>query len=310
MVVEPLRVQMFGKLYAQRGGEKIKNLDVRKVQELFCYLLLHPGQPQPREQLAGLLWGDCATAQSRAYLRKALWKLQGSLNHEGFLGEPRILLVEPEWVQLNSEARLWCDATILEQAFSRCQGKAGPDLDSGCVQDMQVAVELYQGDLLEGWYQDWCLYERERLQQFYLAMLNKLMDYCEARKEYEQGISYGTCVLRYDRAHEYTHRQLMWLYYLAGNRTAALRQYDRCTAALIEELGVQPDEETYALYERIKEHYVDPSAAASSFAAATYTGFPLREVLKRLQDFQSTLADMQRQIAQDIQVVENFISRR
>jgi len=28
-------------------------------------------------------------------------------------------------------------------------------------------VDLYQGDLLEGWYQDWLLCERERLQNMF-----------------------------------------------------------------------------------------------------------------------------------------------
>ena len=37
---------------------------------------------------------------------------------------------------------------------------------------------VYRGDLLEGCYQDWCLFERERLQNAYLAMLDKLMVRC------------------------------------------------------------------------------------------------------------------------------------
>jgi len=40
---------------------------------------------------------------------------------------------------------------------------------------LQEAVRLSYADLLEGWYQDWCLYERERLQNIYLLILDKLM---------------------------------------------------------------------------------------------------------------------------------------
>src|SRR5438128_1039451 len=58
---------------------------------------------------------------------------------------------------------------------------------------------LYRGDLLEGWYSDWCLYERERLQHMYLAMLDKLMEYSESHQEYETGQTYGMRALRYDR---------------------------------------------------------------------------------------------------------------
>ena len=71
----------------------------------------------------------------------------------------------------------------------------------------------------------------------YLAMLDKLICYCEAKRKFELGLLYGTLILRYDRAHERTHRRLMNLHYLSGDRTAALRQFERCAAALEEASG-------------------------------------------------------------------------
>src|SRR5690606_35507187 len=52
-------------------------------------------------------------------------------------------------------------------------------------------------------------------------------------------------------AREHTHRALMRLYYVAGDRTGALRQFQRCTTALREELSVSPSPQTIALYQRI-----------------------------------------------------------
>jgi DNA-binding SARP family transcriptional activator len=37
----------------------------------------------------------------------------------------------------------------------------------------------------------------------------------------------------------------------SGQRSAALRQYETCRHTLADELGVEPHEETTALYERI-----------------------------------------------------------
>jgi len=65
-------------------------------------------------------------------------------------------------------------------------------------------VNIYQGNLLEAWYQDWCLYERERLQKLFLAMLDMLMDYCEAPQDYETGRTFGNRILQDDRAREHT----------------------------------------------------------------------------------------------------------
>ncbi|NIN69138.1 MAG: hypothetical protein GTO63_31510, partial [Anaerolineae bacterium] len=82
-----------------------------------------------------------------------------------------------------------------------------------------------------------CLYERERLQNMYLAILDKLVSYSEVQGAYEAGLGYGSRILSYDGARERTHRRLMRLYYLAGDRTAALRQYDSCVEALRRELA-------------------------------------------------------------------------
>jgi DNA-binding SARP family transcriptional activator len=118
---------------------------------------------------------------------------------------------------------------------------------------LETAVNLYRGHLLEGWYQDWCLYDRERLENMYLAILCKIVAYCEANREYEKGVSYATKILHVDRAHEVAHQQLMRLRHLQGDRAGALRQYDTCTTALKDELGVQPSEHTRALYQRIRQ---------------------------------------------------------
>src|SRR5206468_8917392 len=117
--------------------------------------------------------------------------------------------VEPESVQLNPEADIWLGVVVFEKTFNVVQKVAGNELDAQRVQVLQDAVQLYLWPLLEGWYQDWCLLERERLQNMYLAMLDKLMSYCEAHHDYETSLLYGMRIMCYDRTRERTHRRLM-----------------------------------------------------------------------------------------------------
>src|SRR5216683_3571464 len=252
-----LRVYLFGKFCVRRDEQVLDGFDARKVQELFCYLLLHRDHSLPRETLAGLLWPDTTTAQSKKSLRQVLWQLQYALGSQHESARDRALLVEPDWVQLNSEANLWLDVAIFEQAFTLVQKMSGHELDASKAQVLQNTVQLYQGPLLEGWYQDWCLLERERLQSMYLAMLDKLMSYCEVHHDYETGLLYGMRIMCYDRARERTHRRLMRLYYLLGDRAEALRQYERCAAALEEELGIHPSKSTTAIYRQIQADELD-----------------------------------------------------
>jgi two-component SAPR family response regulator len=128
-------------------------------------------------------------------------------------------------VQLNTACGLWIDVAGFERACAGARGMPGEQLDAATAAGVQDAVDLYQGDLLKGWYQDWCLHERERLQGLYLAMLDKLMGYCESQQRFDAVLHYAELSLRYNRAREGTHQRLMRLYYSAGDRVGALRRW-------------------------------------------------------------------------------------
>jgi DNA-binding SARP family transcriptional activator len=160
--------------------------------------------------------------------------------------------VDHEWVQLLTAAHCSIDVLEFESAFAEARGLRVEALRSAAVVRLADAVRLYKGDLLEGWYQGWCLEERERLRRMYLTLLDKLVAHFEATGDHETGIEYARLALERDRARERTHRALMRLLYVSGDRTGALRQYERCVVCLREELDVEPEAKTRSLYESIR----------------------------------------------------------
>jgi DNA-binding SARP family transcriptional activator len=298
-----LRITLFGKFDVRCDDQVLEGLDTRKVQELFCYLLLNRDQPHPREALASLLWDEDQTDQPVRCLRKTLWQLRTALDARDEALSDHVLVVEPEWIQLNPGADLWLDVVAFEGAYASAQGVRGKDLDRGQIQLLQTAVDLYRGGLQESWYHDWYLYERERLQHLHLILLDKLMDYCEARGEFEAGLVYGALILRCETARERTHRRLMRLFYASGDRTAALRQYERCVVALKEELGVEPAKRTVALYQQIRADQLQPLNAeqvAYSPASAPMTS-RVPDMATNLTRLQTALDEVQRQLSAIIQ---------
>lgn len=278
-----LQVSLFGRLAIQVGSRSTtESFSHYKAVELLCYLLLHRTQAQVRETLATLLWSEASTQQSRKYLRKAIWQLQAALGEMDDEGARCLVSVEPEWIALNTRADVWLDVAIFEAAFEQTRATAGSALDARGAQLLRDAAALYRGDLLEGWYQDWCIFERERLQNQYFMMLDKLMLFCETNGECEAGIAYGAALLRYDRAHERTYRRLMRLHYLMGDRSAALQQYARCVAALERELGVPPSEQTTELYRQLCRDQLEAAPPASQpVALIPIDSDPLDDALHR-----------------------------
>ena len=233
-------LSLFGRFAAEVNGAHPLKIESQKAQELLCYLLLFCQRPHAREVVAGTFWANNSTEQAKSYLRRTLWQLQTALESERVLADNPLLLIEPDWLQLNPRAALWLDVAVLENAYASAEGIPGQQLDSATIEGLSTAVELYQGNLLEGWYYNWCVFERERLLHIYLLLLDKLISYCEAHGQYELGIEYGLRALRQDQAREQTHRQLMRLHHLLGDRSGSLRQYEWCVTALREELDVEP----------------------------------------------------------------------
>jgi DNA-binding SARP family transcriptional activator len=191
-----LNFYLFGKFRIRCQEQVWSGPENCKAQQLLWYLLIHRMEPQQREHLASLLWGDCPTAQSKKYLRKLLWQFQSVCESQLGMAPERLLLVTPEWIRLNPELDLWVDVASFEKALAEIQSFT--ELDEPGAEKLRRAARLYQGDLLEGCYEEWCLYERERLHGLYLVALNKLIEYCESHQEYEEGLDYGARILHYD----------------------------------------------------------------------------------------------------------------
>jgi DNA-binding SARP family transcriptional activator len=147
-----LDVCLFGRLSVRCGDQVVSGLRSRKVQELFAYLVLHRNRPHHREILADVLWDDSASAQSRKCLRQALWRLQAVLGSHTDPLTARVLLVEHDWIQLNSDAGVWSNVAELQHTPDLVQGAAGHRLDARLARIVHSAVHLYQGHLLERWY--------------------------------------------------------------------------------------------------------------------------------------------------------------
>ena len=116
------------------------------------------------------------------------------------------------------------------------------------------------------------------MERQYLEVLDALIEECAARRAYSDAIAYARRYLAIDELAEQIHCRLMGLYAQAGERSAALRQYESCVAILERELGVSPLPETQATYQAILggqpalDHLAPLSWATLPTLAAPFVG--------------------------------------
>ena len=104
-----------------------------------------------------MFWPDMADNQARRRLSQALWQIQTMLSEAGVAGS--FLIATPNTVRFNPGADYWLDVEVFETAVEPAEGCSGR---RSCEQQrsseaLAEAVELYRGDLLAGFYDDWVL---------------------------------------------------------------------------------------------------------------------------------------------------------
>ena len=251
-----LKISLLGGLRLLWGEQAWPFPSPPRLASLLAFLLLHRQQPIPRDELAERLWPEKPAAEARANLRRHLHLLRQALPPGEWV------LTGRETVQWNPAADLWLDV----EAFTRSAQAGG---------ECEPCLELYQGDLLPELYDDWLIPEREKLSALLLQALQRAVEQCAAQGDYAGALRYAQRLLVYDPLHEETHRLAMRLAYLAGDRQAALRQFEECRDLLRRELDVDPMPATLELQRAILEG--QPATWPAQEPPGTALVVPVRE---------------------------------
>jgi WD40 repeat protein/serine/threonine protein kinase len=235
-VVTMLEVRLLGQFHIQADGQTL-DIPSRPAQSLLAYLLLHAGTPQRREKLAGLFWPDATETNARSNLRHALWRIHKALESS----EHDYLTADDLIITFEATADYWLDVAELERKVA----------DSASTDALIEVVSLYQGDLLPGFYDEWVLLERERLQAVFEHKLQALLDRLIQAQRWSEVLEWGERWIALGQTPEPAYCALMLAHSAVGDRSGVAAVFQRCVETLRRELGVEPSEETQKLYERL-----------------------------------------------------------
>jgi DNA-binding SARP family transcriptional activator len=203
------------------AGDRWPSLRAAQLVQLLC---LQPRQRLTRDEVIDALWPQLEPEAGAANLRKAAHHARQALGrHDGIVLQA-------------GEVLLWPERPVVVDAL-RFEQRADAALAQRDPADCADAAATYAGDLLPGArFEPWAEATRERLRERQLQLLR-------ASGQWER-------LANIDPEDEAAHRALMQRELAAGNRAAALRWYAHLREALQQGLGVSPDAQTHALYER------------------------------------------------------------
>lgn len=254
-----LYLSLFGHLSVSRheGDAKSKSVDVSgRPGSLLAYLALAKGRFFTRSELIAALWSDQGDAISVGTFNTTLWRLRKTLDQPPLEQGELVMCDRRGAVGLPADAQLQLDVDEFARLVAPSLNKPMEQLDPADIADMRRGATLYRDDMLAGFTDDWALREREMHRRMMLNALGRLMQLSVLARDHAGAIRFAQDILDRDPLREDVHRELMRLFLVSGQRAMALRQFERCRAALRKELAIQPMRETLAVYQQIADSAV------------------------------------------------------
>lgn len=254
-----LALALLGGFQVTLDGQPVTRFKSNKVRALLAYLAVEADRPHRREMLAGLLWPERPDRDALNNLRYSLANLRKTLDDRS--SATPFLLIDRDTVQFNRASDAWLDVEQFLVRIAAARGlHAAGDRSPAAVTDLESALALYRGSLLEGFsagdaapFEEWLLLRREQIARQVTWALASLVALHEARGDYPQAQALARRHVALEPWNEDAHRALMRALALDKQRSAALHQFQLCRRLLAEELGVEPAEETVALFEAIRK---------------------------------------------------------
>jgi WD40 repeat protein/basic membrane lipoprotein Med (substrate-binding protein (PBP1-ABC) superfamily)/DNA-binding SARP family transcriptional activator len=235
-----LRVCLLGQFDVRYDGASI-HIPSRPAQSLLSFLILNAGITHRRERLAGLFWPDSTDANARTYLRQALWRIRKSLDAVPISWRDYLEIDDIDIV-FRKDSAYWLDAdAILMQ-------KAASDWT---VEDLIDSVSVYQGELLPGFYEEWTVPERERLQAAFDRRMRLLLDRLVDQQRWDEVLEWSERWITLSCVPEQAYVALMAARAGMGNLSGVTVVFKRLVEALERELGVEPSEDLRDLYAQL-----------------------------------------------------------
>lgn len=217
MGVSSKRVRALGRPEVWIGSYSVskKTWGSRRAQELF-FLLINYRAGLTKHEIADCLLPETDGDKSEGLFHSTLYRCRRALGKDVIVWEEGIYRVRDlgEWTYdvadfqgLVKRARVMKEQTVEAETIYR------------------HALQLYEGDYLEGWSSEWCEPTREGLRQLYVEAVLALAELCSDRGLLDEALEFYKRGIAKDYYSEAGHKGVIDTLLALGDRLAAMRHY-------------------------------------------------------------------------------------
>jgi LuxR family transcriptional regulator, maltose regulon positive regulatory protein len=244
LIPPKLSIYALGRAQVRLDGKPVTApswVNQKRARELFFFMVSHPNKGLSKEEIGLILWPDSSTELLRLQFRNTLYYIRYALGQDVIVSNDRRYL-------FNSDIDYSYDVQDFEHKVTQSEQAASPEQK---ITLLQEGLAIYQGEFFPEGDGDWVMTERQRLEEMrehnQLALAQLLLEQGEAKA----ALGYCQAILAENHCMESAHRLAMQAYAALGNRSGIKNQYEQCKQSLMDELSLDPSDETEKLYKLI-----------------------------------------------------------
>lgn len=186
-----------------------------RAMELF-FFLLENGRLMRKDQIAVALWPDQDGELADSTVRTTIYYLRKALGGEASI------IYQSDLYSLNlsaiSKDKVWYDVEVFNEQYHQAKKALENEDDETAASVFARTVDLYQGDYVQAFYNDWCIFRRDKLQQACMDARHQLALIAWRREDWEGSLHHWQHLLSMDSCDEKAHYGIMRCYLQKGKR--------------------------------------------------------------------------------------------
>lgn len=248
-----------------RGIQVSEDKWIRKKSKLlFLYLLINKEQKHTKDKIMELFFGDLSASSADNVFHQAITNIRAIAKPE--ISNPQIIgnkslkksklktpesfvVYEDKILQIAPQYKFYVDVVEFNKLYSQIKSLQTDESTKEIL--ARKALNLYKGEFLPGYYDEWIEELRTNLQNKFIEICEELLIILNKQEKYYEIISYSERLISSDKLHETAFLNLVTAYVRTGNMNMAKKKFAELLKNYEDEYGEKPSKQTLNQIEKI-----------------------------------------------------------
>jgi ATP/maltotriose-dependent transcriptional regulator MalT/DNA-binding SARP family transcriptional activator len=222
----------------------------KRARAIFCFIASRRYCRASKDAIFETFWNEEEAEAITRNFHPTVARIRRALNSNHPLKHNFLLYRDGDYL-LNPDFAYQIDLQEFDRLLAESEAARRAGQLDRCINYSEAAIQLYRGEFMQGYSDQWVHEQRRYYREQYLCLLDRLVRAAQKAEEWPRSLRFALLLLRDDPFREDIHCCIMRAYAEQGNRVAINEQYETLCSLLRTALDVEPSAETTKFYRQL-----------------------------------------------------------